>query len=417
MRAHWLLWTVVLLPGFFAVPAEAWEFQYNGHFKQQFMSTQYRHNDVNAAAAGRYQSDQEGDARLNLQWMGAGWRAEAAYQFLGVLGNKVTVLRNSGTTNPVEALLPVDKHRLFDLTRVAAEGDYKLGIHRLDRLVLGYSSERAVVRMGRQTANWGNGLIFHVLDIFSPFSLGAIDKDYKAGDDMVYGQWLRSNGDDAQFAWVPRRNENGGRVTASQSSIVGKYHGRHAETEYDLVAARHYGEAVLGAGLSRDWALAVWRFDLGVTRLDSSHWALSLLANVDRSWTLRGKNVYGFLEYFHNGFGVEQGDYSSPGSNLEKRLLRHELFTVARDYVAMGGRVEWHPRVNQFLNLIVNLQDAGRVAQFYLNYDLGKDLLLTVGATWTLGGRGTEFGGITSEGHGLYNSAGDQVFIKAGYFF
>jgi len=36
--------------------------------------------------------------------------------------------------------------------------------------------------------SWGNGLVFSPMDIVNPFDPTAVDTEYKAGDDMLYGQ-------------------------------------------------------------------------------------------------------------------------------------------------------------------------------------------------------------------------------------
>ena len=82
-------------------------------------------------------------------------------------------------------------------------------LHRLDRLSLGYTSESLVMRLGRQAVTWGNGLVFYPMDIFNPFNPVAIDKDYKTGDDMLYGQWTTYQGNDWQMILLPRRDVAG----------------------------------------------------------------------------------------------------------------------------------------------------------------------------------------------------------------
>ena len=40
---------------------------------------------------------------------------------------------------------------------------------RLDRISIGYTGEKTVLRFGRQAISWGNGLLFTPMDIFNPF--------------------------------------------------------------------------------------------------------------------------------------------------------------------------------------------------------------------------------------------------------
>ena len=78
--------------------------------------------------------------------------------------------------------------RLMNLSNVISESDGSITAHRLDRLYFDYANDRAFFRVGRQAISWGNGLIYNPMDLFNPFDPAAIDREYKTGDDMLYGQ-------------------------------------------------------------------------------------------------------------------------------------------------------------------------------------------------------------------------------------
>ena len=58
------------------------------------------------------------------------------------------------------------------------------------------------VTVGRQAVSWGSGIVFQPLDPFNPFAPTAVDRDYKAGDDLVLIERLFDNGHDAQLLRV-----------------------------------------------------------------------------------------------------------------------------------------------------------------------------------------------------------------------
>ena len=74
------------------------------------------------------------------------------------------------------------------------------------------------------------------MDILNPFDPAAVDKEYKLGDDMLYGQLARRNGDDLQGVVVFRRNLETGNVDQDWSSVALKYHGFAGPGEYDLLS-------------------------------------------------------------------------------------------------------------------------------------------------------------------------------------
>ncbi len=141
-------------------------------------------------------------------------------------------------------------------------------MHRLDRLSVGFTTERSAWRFGRQAISWGNGMVFTPMDVFNPFDPAAVDKEYKTGDDMLYGQYGFDNGNDLQGVAVVRRDPVTGQVEQDQSSLAFKYHGFLGMNEYDLLAAEHYGDRILGLGGNVALGGAVWRGDLTWTRTD-----------------------------------------------------------------------------------------------------------------------------------------------------
>jgi hypothetical protein len=169
------------------------------------------------------------------------------------------------------------------------------------------------------------------MDIMNPFDPAAVDKEYKSGDDMLYGQYLLGNGSDIQAVAVVRRDPASGDIEQDQSSLAIKYHGFWGSREYDLLAAEHYAERIVGLGLSADIGGAVWRGDLVWTDAESGT-VLSAVAGSSYSWVAGGRNWTGLLEYYYNGFGQPGGDYFPPdlASNpaLLQRLARGEVFLL-----------------------------------------------------------------------------------------
>ena len=169
------------------------------------------------------------------------WTFDSAYQLVGLQGD---TLRLGGG-------LPNDDRRLFNLTDVLTEGGDSALLHRLDRLWVGYASEKTVVRFGRQALSWGNGLAYAPMDLVNPFNPTAIDTEYKTGDDMLYLQYLQDNGNDVQAAYVARRNPVTGDVESDQATAAVKYHGFAGLAEFDLLVADSYGDTTVGIGVGR----------------------------------------------------------------------------------------------------------------------------------------------------------------------
>lgn len=400
-------------------PAAAQEF--GGHVKTQLLATSYPSDSLFRQLIGPTSSDQNLDARLKLTANRDAWDLTADYQFIVLHGDNVELGRDlSPEFRFFTGRLPEDDRRLFDLTHVIRDDGKLAALHRLDRLAVGYTSDKAVVRFGRQAVSWGNGLIYSPMDIFNPFDPATVDKEYKTGDDMLYGQYLRDSGDDIQTVLVFRRDPFSGDVESDQSSLGFKYHGFMGSSEYDLLAASHFDDALLGVGGNRSIGGAIWRGDIVLTSTDDDTVA-SVVTSLSHSWTWAEKNVSGTLEYFFNGFGQRDGRYdpASLAANPEliERIARGEVFTLGRHYLAASALIEMTPLFLLTPNVFVNLSDGSALLQLVTQNDLRENLLLLGAVNLPLGSSGTEFGGIDTGVPGVQLSSGAGIFLQLAWYF
>jgi len=399
---------------------EGW--QYGGHLKYQYSFTDYRETDVAAMFGEDPANDHSFDGRLKAEWRGRGFDFAAHYEVLALAGDSVktrralvaTGLLASGTVSG----LPDDRHRLFDLTDDFIDDSRAAAVQRLDRLSVGYTSGSATLRFGRQAVSWGNGLAFQVLDFVNPFSPIAIDKDYKTGEDMLYGQWQWAGSGDTQLMLLPRRDPLTRDLDHEQASQALKQHARVAGFDIDALVARHYDQTLLGFGVVRSVGGAVWRFDALHTDVPGRDDVWSLVTNLDYSWVLFGKNMYGFAEYYRNGFGsAHNSSYLAADPELTARLARGELYTVGRDYAAFGVQIELSPLVNVFASVIQNLNDASRYLQLRGVYDWRQDTQFMAGFNLPDGERGSEYGGLPTGLPGTWFAPGHSLYLRAAYYF
>ena len=409
------------LLGLYSTVAAAEDWSFGGHIKYHLATTHYPSDNLYAQHGEEAQLDNFLDFRLKAENHWGDWDGQIHYEALTLYGDTPktqNALANAGLATATVGL-PKDNHRLFKLTDEWGHSDKLDAVHRLDRIYLGYTGEQLVIRAGRQAVSWGHGLTFHPLDIVSPFSPTDIDKDYKSGDDMLYGQWLFDSGDDVQMILLPRRNLETDKVESEQSSLAFKYHGNYQEEwEFDLLAARHFDENVFGFGLAKDVLEAVWRFDVSAARLKEGGTAVSLVTNLDYSWVWFERNFYGSIEYFRNGVGETQpANYISPDPALQTRLQRGEVYTRGRDYLSSGVRIELTPLFNFHTSWIANLHDSSGIFQIRGIYDWTENLQLIGWLDLPYGDNGTEFGGIPISENGGNLGPGQRVYLRLSYYF
>jgi len=310
-----------------------------------------------------------------------------------------------------------DDRRLMDLTHIMKEEDGWFLLHRLDRLYLTLLADRGSVRIGRQAVTWGDGFVFNPMDLFNPFPATAIDRDYKAGDDMVNAQFTLAQIGDVQFLYVARRNPENNKVESDQASLAGKLHFAAGTTEFDVMGSKHFEDNIVGIGITGYLKDASWRLDGTWTFLDDGSDHLSLVANMDYSWVWFKKNFYGFIEYYLNGLGKDNYPDALLDPDITERLARGELFVIGRNYLSGHIQVELHPLFKVFFTAINNIEDPSGILQPYVTWDITQNLQLTGGVNIYYGAKGTEFGGFKAPQTDLIINCPDNVYIWLTYFF
>lgn len=401
--------------------AEDASVEFGGHTKFNLTGQTFPDDSIFRPVLGSNNVDLQGDLRLNFEWRKRGWAFDANYQLIALQSDGLAL----GSSLPPGTFafgsrLPNDDRRWFNLTDVINDSNDSAVLHRLDRLWVGYSSNKTVLRFGRQALSWGNGLFYAPMDLVNPFDPATIDTEYKNGDDMLYAQFLQDNGNDVQAAIVVRRDLATGDVEAGAATYAAKYHGFAGDYEYDVLAAKSYGDPVLGFGFGRGIGGAIWSSDIVITDTDLDTY-VQFVTNLSYSWTYRGKNMSGLFEYHFNGFGQRTDDYDPlslvANPDLLARLARGQLFTLGRHYLAGTVTVEMTPLWTVAPVLLANVADPSALLQITTNYSLGDNLTLLGSINVPLGSNGSEFGGIDSGLPGLYLSTGPGVFAQIAWYF
>ena len=390
-----------------------------GHAKYLFLLNSFPDDSLFRDFVDSPAVDHNGDLRLKFGWRTDKVSLVTDYQLIARYGDSIKLANRLPSTLIIPNPLPNDDNRLFDLTHVISQDNNSILAHRLDRLYVDVTGENAVARFGRQAVSWGNGLIYTPMDFFNPFDPAAVDKEYKTGDDMFYGQYLQQNGNDLQAVWVIRRNSNND-ITSDVNSVAAKYHGFIGNNEFDLLLAEHYDDIIFGLGGITNLGGAIWRGDITLTDTQTKN-ITSLVTSLSYSWITWEHNFSGIIEYFYNGFGQANGNYSSAAlagnPDLVERLIRGELFTLGRHYVAASAMIEMTPLWILTPNVFVNASDGSFLAQLISTYDLKQDWQLLAALSLPVGASGTEYGGIDSAMAGKQFSTEFSLFAQLAWYF
>jgi len=315
---------------------------------------------------------------------------------------------------------PDDQSRLMDFTAIISEDEDYYTYHRLDRFSLSFTTDFSVFRIGRQALTWGNGLLFNPMDLFNPFSPTDINREYKVGDDMAMLQWYGAKSQDFQLLYVPRRNPITENIEWDYSSLAGKLHFSYSTTEIDILAAKHYNDYVIGIGSRGYFKNAAWRMDVTYTILDyhpSKSGFLSMVTNMDYSWTWNNKNMYGLIEFYYNGLGKKDYFEALSDISISRRIQSGELYVLGNYYLGSELQIEWHPLVKSYLTMIVNLSDPSVVCQPRLVLDVIDNFQITIGGNIYEGKPNTEFGGFQMSDWDFLIQQNNSAYLWISYYF
>ncbi len=342
------------------------------------------------------------------------WEAIVDHSTIGLAGDAFEFSENN--RGAIDQTPTDDDRRALELTWTLERGDRHRVYHRFDRLALRYSAERWNLTLGREAVSWGSGKVFNPLDLFAPFAPTTVDRDYKPGQDLVKFDRRLEQGD-LQLLGVFRRDGQGGR-DSEENSYGGRWHRFLGNSEIDLALVRHFGDDVGAISFRQPLGGALLQTDWMVTRLDDENDTVwSGVVNIDYSFSLLERTTYLFAEYFRNGFGRSNKpvDLARLPPALVERLQRGELFTLMKDYGAVGGSYQWHPLLVQNLTWLANLEDGSGLLQTNIAYEPGDQARLEAGLTLTHGERGDEYGRI-DVGNGFTTGGGSRIFLRWTYF-
>ncbi len=406
---------------------ENFDFQHGGHIKARTSASWYDTEAPIRLVKDNPFYDGSSGLRLKAEMFAGDYLSFKAHYEATVTGGQTREKENellSRATGLPSYIFSVseteDDNRLFDLTQAFEREDDLIAYHRLDRLSVTYQPSWGMVRLGRQAVTWGNGLLFNPMDIFNPFSPTAIDKDYKTGEDMAYGQFYTEKFGEWQFLYIPRRDPADNAIEWDKSSLAGKMHYSLWNLEFDFMAAEHYKDEIAGIGVTGNLMNAAWRIDGTWTFLDQdserSDFA-TLVANLDYSWIWWKKNFYGFIEIYHNGLGTRKYEEAIVDTAIAERTTRGETFVLAKNYLSGHMNMEIHPLVNIYLTAINNLHDPSGTVQPRVTWDVKQNVRLTLGANVFYGDNGSEYGGISVPSTNFNLKPADSLYLWTALYF
>ncbi len=339
------------------------------------------------------------------------YEVRAAYGELTDIGQKL----NDSVSAPA-AIRPdtAERIRFFDLEKtVVDDNDLRL-THDLDRLQLRVRSERTDITVGRQPVSWGSGLIWTPTDLFTGFSPTEIDRDEKAGVDVIRVTWSPRPEATVDVVAEPLDDDGPWRLSARESSLAVRTQIHVGEYEVAPVFGYIGGDWVAGGDFTGYLGNAGLRGECLVTTVDESDQRDYMRALLSLDYGFPGRWApYAAIEYFYNGLGAgRDADYlrRRSESSVRRAFLRGNAFNLGRHYIGLINRFTPTALVSMQFTTLWNVAD-GSVQEFVsLQYSISDNIDFLIGATIGIGDVGSEFGGFSTAQAGIDFRSPDLYF-------
>lgn len=316
---------------------------------------------------------------------------------------------------PGRPLLENDNYRLLDLSTEEGGADFSR-TSRIDRMSLSYSTEKYIVRIGRQAFSYGKGIVFSVLDIFNPFSPVAYDREFKVGEDMATFKGNILEDWNLQLVAVGRRDSNG-TITSDASSFGSILNYEGEGYDIGVLFGANRGNSIGGLSLSKNLGEYVVRLDASYYDTDNSSLKNDFLVNIDRGIQILGYETYLFIEYFYSGLGVSKDQYSEVNQDLNARIREGEIFTLSKHYLSGGARIQLNDLIQLNLLSVLNILDGSNVHRPFLAIEPTDNTRIRIGVALSQGSSGEEFRGFNVDALNSYVSSSQQAFMQLAYYF
>ena len=262
----------------------------------------------------------------------------------------------------------------------------------IDRLALRYSAEQDLVIIGRDSISWGHGLFFNPVDVFAPFSPVAIDTEYKPGIDMAYWQHVLDSGSDIQLLHVDRDNGD---------SSAFRYFHMGDRFDWTATLAQHKNQTQMALGWNVPIGGALLSGDILSQNTDTEGAVVSGVVNFQHWFTWLDAPASISLEYFYNGFGFKETPEAAldflNNPELSRRLQEGELYTLGRNYSAIGLSFMPHPLWQSQVSHILNMNDHSGLLYWQNTLDSSENTRLNVTLLWPIGKEGQEYTGLLDQ--------------------
>ena len=276
---------------------------------------------------------------------------------------------------------------------------------RVDRLNVGWSTAAWSVRVGRQAISWATTLFLTPADPFVPFDPADPFREYRRGVDAVRAQWYPSALSVVDVVIRPASTPYGDTFTAlarGKTTVRG--------WEVSAWGGEVQGAAGAGAGLTRSVGASALRGEIALRKDSAGALVVRGAVGLDRRVTVAGRDLYGVIEYQHDGYGAASAG-ELPAVALSRPAQRAELQVLGRDEAATQLTYQLHPLLGLELLALWNLRDGSGLVAPAASFSVSDEVTARGGVFLPVGRSGPSLVAPASEYGPL--PAGGYVAVSA----
>lgn len=268
---------------------------------------------------------------------------------------------------------------------------------------LGMETEKTVLRFGRQRIAWGTGKIWNPTDILNPYHPTTVERDERAGVDVLYLR--RAAGDLTQFeaAYAPE-------VNWAKTALLARGKLNWKGFDFSLMggkAAASTGSWITGGDFAGNLGQGSLHGEWSYTDLRTQRPFWKGLLGYDYTFPSDAplqavlKDAATTIEYLHSGAGTTDVFRYNPTDLLTGRQV-----TLGKDYVGATYSKDLHSLLKLDWSILANLDDLSHFFGPSLQFNALPNLYLSAGWQRFGGGTATEFG-----------RAPNVSYLQAQYYF
>ncbi|MEQ1503250.1 MAG: hypothetical protein ABMB14_13520 [Myxococcota bacterium] len=279
----------------------------------------------------------------------------------------------------VDAGVGASAPEAVELSWVAADDPGLTVRGRTDRLMATIHLPSVDLTLGRQPISFGSGLVFTPFDLVAPFVPTTIDQEYKPGVDAARVDVFAGTAGrfTAVAAYAGSWDLDGTVLAAHGQVTVGV-------TDLRVLVAEVHADEVGGLGVTTAIGPVGAHLDATITGPDGGGDPfVRAVAGADGRPT--AKSTVAAELYVQTLGAAAPRDYLLEA--LDPRFVRGELWLLGRYYAAVTGAYELTPLVTPSVALIANLADPSVLVAPSVQWSVGDESLVAVGATIGAGRR------------------------------